>query len=56
MYLVMLDEEKSIIISDVYKIEVNDTHNYIKFMDKQGSIVALFKLDQVKGFHRTNLI
>lgn len=51
MYNILINEELSLLIEDVYYVEVNESKGTVKFFGADDSIKALFKLQEIKGFY-----
>lgn len=52
VYCVMLDKVRSLLISGVEQAVINDTKEYVKFVDKKKRVLAMFPLNEIKGFYR----
>ena len=51
MFVVMLNDEKTLLIKDAISVEVNDNKEYVKFFDGYKNLIALFNLSEIKGFY-----
>lgn len=52
VYCVMIDKNRSLLISEVDQVVINDKKEYVKFLDKHKNNLAMFKLNEIKGFYR----
>jgi hypothetical protein len=52
MFSVMIDDEKTLLISDATTVKVNDDKGYVSFYDGYGNLVSLFRLCEIKGFYQ----
>lgn len=54
MFCVMLDNNKSLLLSDAVGVKVNDDKGFVEFFDRYDNLISLFRLSEIKGFHQTN--
>lgn len=52
--LFFITDEVTLHLSEAKKCEVNDDKEYVKFFDDFGNTVALIKLNDMRGFYKTN--
>lgn len=51
MFNIVIDDNVTLILSNVQRAEVTDQLGIVKFYDYSDKIIAMFKVSDIKGFY-----